>query len=145
MGPTPSQPSLLDECRWVPAYAVSSGILLTLAYLTVAMASPEGSLLALEEPENGLNRVVTERMMELFLETVRERGHQLLMTTHNEFWLDLVGPASVRVLTRDEHGTRINADPANLQRIIDEDLYLSEVMALGGPEGLLDPRRGDAT
>ena len=133
---------LFPNRTWVPASAMSSGLLLALAYFTVAMAAPEGSLLALEEPENGLNQVVTSQMMEKFLELVRERRHQLLMTTHNGFWLDYVGPQAVRVVTRDEYGSHVFADPDNFERIRDEGLYLSEVMNLGGPEQLLKKRRG---
>lgn len=128
-------------CRWVSAETMSSGLLLAMAYLTVALSSHEGSILALEEPENGLNQVITLDMMKRFLAIVKARHHQLLMTTHNGYWLDLAGPDRVRVITRDDNGSHIKADPRNFQRIRDEGLYLSEVMGLGGPEQLLVPRR----
>ncbi|MBM3956968.1 MAG: AAA family ATPase [Gemmatimonadetes bacterium] len=131
-----------EHVAWVSAEAMSSGVLLALAYLTVAMSSPPGSLLLLEEPENGLNRVITLRMMERFLEVVRQRQHQLIMTTHNEFWLDLVGPERIRVVTRDDAGTHVSADPDNMRALQEEGFMLSEAMALGGPERLIEKRRG---
>ncbi len=130
------------EPVWIPASQASSGLLLCLAYMTVALSSPPGSLLALEEPENGLNPTIATRMMESFLDLVRERDQQLIMTTHNPFWLDLVGPSRVRVVVRDEDGSHIRYDPGNFERIRDEGFYLSEIVNLGGPEQLLEKRRG---
>lgn len=126
---------------WIPAGQVSSGLLLCLAYMLVPLSSPPGSLLALEEPENGLNPTIATKMMESFLDLVRERDQQLIMTTHNPFWLDLVGPSRVRVVVRDEEGSHIRYDPGNFERIRDEGFYLSEIVNLGGPEQLLEKRR----
>lgn len=128
---------------WIPANQVSSGLLLCLAYMTIALSSPSGNLLVLEEPENGLNRTVATKMMESFLDLVRDRDQQLIMTTHNPFWLDVVGPQGVRVVVRDASGSHIRYDPANFERIRDEGFYLSEMMSLGGPEQLLEKRRAN--
>jgi len=139
----PTRDGLLAD-EWVPARAMSSGLLLAMAYLTTAMSSQPGSLLALEEPENGLNGQISHAMMEMFLEVVSERRHQLLMTTHNPFWLDLVPLEAVRVVTRDESGSHVSADAENLRRIREDGLHLSEVMGWGGPEQLLE-KRGDGS
>lgn len=126
---------------WIPAAQVSSGLLLCLAYMLVPLSTPPGSLIALEEPENGLNPTIATNMMESFLDLVRERDQQLIMTTHNPFWLDLVGPSRVRVVVRDEEGSHIRYEPGNFERIRDEGFYLSEIVNLGGPEQLLEERR----
>lgn len=140
---SPRRDRLIEGHEVVPASAMSSGLLLALAYFAVAIGNPVGSLLALEEPENGLNSMIALDMMERFLDVVSKREHQLLMTTHNAFWLDLVPEDAIRVVTRDEDGTHIHADPETARRIREEGLYLSEVMSLGGPEELLAKRRGN--
>jgi hypothetical protein len=133
--------TLFPTDPWVPAYSVSAGLLLAVAYLTVAYASPEGALLCLEEPENGLNEAIVLDMMRMLLAVVEERKLQLLMTTHNPYWLDLIGPRGVRVVTRNEAGTHVGQDEDNLRKILEEGIHLSEVMGLGGPDELLVPRR----
>jgi predicted ATPase len=126
----------------VPAKRASSGLLLALAYLSAAIAAPPGSLLFLEEPENGLNARITFQMIEKFLDVVRQRGLQLVMTTHNGWWLDLVPPESVRVITRDAAGAHIHNDAAEAIRAFRaQDIYPSEVMTMHGPAGLLRPPR----
>jgi energy-coupling factor transporter ATP-binding protein EcfA2 len=127
--------------KWVSAESMSSGLLLAAAYLTAAYAAPEGSLVVLEEPENGLNRILVRNMMERFLEVVQQRKQQLIMTTHNEFWLDYVGPDRIRVVTRDESGSHVWAASDNMRKLQEEGFALSEVMAVGGPEQLIEERR----
>jgi energy-coupling factor transporter ATP-binding protein EcfA2 len=118
---------------------VSSGLLLALAHFALIFAPDKGSLILLEEPENGMNARITFDMMKSFLAVIREREHQLIFTTHNEWWLDLVEPESIRVLTRDSDGAHIH-DPAKEQMkklLKDSDVYPSEIMSTLGPEGLL--------
>lgn len=123
----------------VPAAKASSGLLLALAHLALVHAMPEGAILLLEEPENGLNARITLDMMRMFLAAVRQRRQQLILTTHNPWWLDLVPADGIRVLTRDEHGSHIHVAPKErLRSMLDEqDLYPSEVVGTYGPEGLL--------
>jgi len=121
------------------AKKASSGLLLALAHLSLVYANPEGSLLLLEEPENGLNETIMLAMMRSFLDAVRSRDQQLIMTTHHAWWLDLVPHDSLRVVTRDEDGGHVEAPlPGEIRRIVEEkNLYPSEVMSMGGPESLL--------
>lgn len=123
----------------VPVVTASSGLLLALAHLALVYATPEGGLLLLEEPENGLNARITLEMIRTFLSAVRRRGQQVILSTHNAWWLDLVAPESIRVLTRDEAGAHIHVPPKErIQALLGEqDLYPSEVVGTYGPEGLL--------
>jgi len=123
----------------VPAERASSGLLLALAHLVLVHATPEAGLLLLEEPENGLNARITLDMIRAFLAAVRSRRQQVVLSTHNAWWLDLVAPESIRVLTRDEQGAHVHAPPKErLQALTAEhDLYPSEVVGTYGPEGLL--------
>ncbi len=125
---------------------VSSGLLLALVHLVASYALIDTPLVLLEEPENGLNRRIMLDMMRAILAAYRERGHQLVMTTHHGWWLDLVPPEAIRVLTRDETGGHVRSpDPSALRHALDElDLYPSEVMNTYGPEGLLHDLGGEA-
>jgi energy-coupling factor transporter ATP-binding protein EcfA2 len=126
----------------VPASDVSAGLLLALAHLAFLYASEEGALLLLEEPENGLNAKITFEVIKAFLGVVRERHQQLIFTTHNEWWLDLVPPESIRVLTRDAEGAHVHtpAKEAIRKLLEDSELYPSEIMSTYGPEGFLFAR-----
>ncbi len=132
----------------IAAADISAGLLLALAHFSLVYADEAGRLILLEEPENGLNARITLAMMREFLRLVQRRGKQLILTTHNAWWLDLVAPDSIRVMTRDEEGAHIHRpDPARLQALREEmDVYPSEVVSAHGPEGLLlpDPAASEA-
>lgn len=129
--------------RVLPVDAASSGLLLALAHLALAYADDDSRLFLLEEPENGLNAKITLDMMRSFIDAVRQRRRQIILTTHNPWWLDLVPRASIRVLTRDKvsaHIHRPNVD--ELDTLLAEiDAHPSELMDAYGPEGLLMKRR----
>ena len=123
----------------VPAENVSSGLLLALAHFALVMTTEEGGLIALEEPENGLNARVMLDMMRAFLKMIRKRGQQVILASHNGWWLDLLPPRAFRVLTRDERGGHVHRPGEQaLGRLLDQQgLYASEVFGTFGPEGLL--------
>lgn len=129
--------------RVLPVDAASSGLLLALAHLALAYADDDSRLFLLEEPENGLNAKITLDMMRSFLDAVRQRHRQIILTTHNPWWLDLVPRTSIRVLTRDKvsayvHRPNVDELDALLAEI---DAHPSELMDVYGPEGLLMKRR----
>lgn len=121
----------------VPASEASSGLLLALSHFALLHASAEDDLLLLEEPENGLNGEVTLEMMRAFLAVVRRRRQQLILTTHHPFWLDLVEPESIRLLTRDAEGAHVREVAAEIKAARENDVYASEIMGTYGPQGLL--------
>lgn len=126
--------------RWVPAAEVSSGLLLALAHLTLASSEPEGGCLLLEEPENGLNSGITFELIEELYRVVKERKLQLVLTTHNGWWLDVVAPESIRVTSRDVTGAHVRRPgPGAIRRLRErKQAYPSEIMGALGPEALLD-------
>lgn len=129
----------IAEDSWIWASNASAGLLLALAHLAHVHASPEGGLLLLEEPENGLNETIMLDMMRSLLAAVRSRGQQLILTTHQAWWLDIVPHDAIRITTRDQNGGHVQAPaPDEIRRIVEErNLYPSEVMSMHGPEGLL--------
>ena len=129
--------------RVLPVDAASSGLLLALAHLALAYADDDSRLFLLEEPENGLNAKITLDMMRSFLDAVRQRKRQIILTTHNPWWLDLVPRESIRVLTRDKVGAHVHRPNVDeLDALLAEiDAHPSELMDVYGPEGLLMNRR----
>jgi predicted ATPase len=129
----------LPDGNTASARKISSGLLLALAHLALVNATPKKSLILLEEPENGLNEAIMLDMMRAFLNAVRRRNQQLVMTTHHAWWLDLVPHDSIRVMMRDAQGSHVESPiPGQIQRIVEEkNIYPSEVMSLHGPLGLL--------
>jgi hypothetical protein len=123
----------------VPAENVSSGLLLALAHFALVMTTPEGGIVALEEPENGLNARVMLDMMRAFLRMSRMRRQQLILASHNGWWLDLLPTRSFRVLTRDATGGHVHRPMGDkLKSFLDEQgMYASELFGTFGPEGLL--------
>jgi len=131
-----------DASSEPPAIAAadsSAGLLLALAHFSLVYADEAGRLIELEEPENGLNARITLDMMREFLRVVQRRRRQLILTTHNAWWLDLVPAESIRVVTRDAEGAHIHQpDPARLQSLREQlDVYPSEIVSAHGPEALL--------
>lgn len=132
-------PSERKVREWVPAKHVSSGLLLALAHLALASVSNEGTLLLIEEPENGLNHQIMFSVVKLLCEITKSRRQQLVLTTHNGTWLDIVPIESVRVCTRDESGAHIRETDAARVRdsLKKEGVYASELFYAFGPEALI--------
>ncbi|MEK7990690.1 MAG: AAA family ATPase [Thiotrichaceae bacterium] len=88
----------------IDAHSMSDGTLRFLAILTALLTRPEGSLLVIEEIDNGLH----PSRMKLLIQAMREIGSQrkidILVTTHNPALLDGLEPEMmpfVQVVHRD--------------------------------------------
>ncbi|HQU43757.1 MAG: hypothetical protein B7Z73_12425 [Planctomycetia bacterium 21-64-5] len=87
----------------VPANLVSGGVLVTLAFLT--MAELNGDLLLIEEPENGLHPARLQGIVEMLRRVCDLRpDSQVLLTTHSPLLLDFVQPEQVRLFSRNKAG-----------------------------------------
>lgn len=88
-------------CResWVPdqepleidARSMSDGTLRFVAILTALMIRPRGSLLVIEEVDNGLHPSRARLLLEMLKKVATERGIDVLVTTHNVALLDALG------------------------------------------------------
>lgn len=88
-------------CResWVPGQApleidarsMSDGTLRFVAILTALMIRPRGSLLVIEEVDNGLHPSRARLLLEMLKKVATERGLDVLVTTHNVALLDALG------------------------------------------------------
>nr|VFJ85986.1 MAG: Predicted ATPase [Candidatus Kentron sp. LFY] len=101
-----------------PFYApqVSDGTLKVFAYLLLLEDPTPPPFLCIEEPENGLYHKLLETLAREFREhTRREGGAQILVTTHQPYFVDALDPEEVWVLEKGEDGfvtaRRASEDP----------------------------------
>lgn len=92
------------QTQIIDAHSMSDGTLRFLAILTALLTRPEGSLLAIEEVDNGLH----PSRMHLLVQAIRDIGSRrkldVLVTTHNPALLDNLPPEMmpfVQVVHRD--------------------------------------------
>ncbi|GIL05456.1 MAG: DNA recombination protein RecF [Betaproteobacteria bacterium] len=91
----------------VPARLVSEGTLRMLGLLAVASSKEPSTLIAFEEPENGIHprRI---RLLAEFLKTRAASGNtQFVVTTHSPLLPDLLPPESLYVCRRRDTGTAV--------------------------------------
>ena len=75
----------------VDARGMSDGTLRVLAILTALLVRPEGSLLVVEEVDNGLHPSRAKLLVEMLTEVAEQRSVDVLVTTHNPALLDALG------------------------------------------------------
>jgi predicted ATPase len=98
---------LMEDGVPVPARLVSEGTLRMLGLLAVASAKEPSTLIAFEEPENGIHprRI---RLLAEFLRTRTATGNtQFIVTTHSPLLPDLLPTDALFVCGRDSNGTAI--------------------------------------
>lgn len=83
----------------VDARGMSDGTLRFLAILTALLTRPKGSLLVIEEVDNGLHPSRAGMLLQMLKEVGHERGVDVLATTHNPALLDAMGPRMVPFIT----------------------------------------------
>ena len=128
------EPLLLD------ARGMSDGTLRFLAILTALLTRPEGSLIVIEEVDNGLHPSRAGLLLKMLKEIGKKRNIDILVTTHNPALMDELTPdfiPFVMVAYRDQ-------DTGESQLIpLDEIKNLPKLMASGSlgkitQEGLLE-------
>lgn len=83
----------------VDARGMSDGTLRFLAILTALLTRPAGSLLVVEEVDNGLHPSRANLMLEVLKTVGGQRGVDVLVTTHNPALLDAMGMEMVPFIT----------------------------------------------
>jgi predicted ATPase len=86
------------------ADSVSDGVILSLAFLAIAFAPRPPGVLLLEEPENGVHPAALKDIMKTLRGLSKDKGVQVVLTTHSPYLLDLVEPEDVRVFQKDSTG-----------------------------------------
>jgi predicted ATPase len=88
-----------SEPHTVDARGMSDGTLRFLAILTALMTRPRGSLLVIEEVDNGLHPSRAGLLLEMLREIGGQQGVDVLVTTHNPALLDAMGTEMVPYIT----------------------------------------------
>ncbi|EGW41782.1 SMC domain protein [Desulfosporosinus sp. OT] len=88
---------------------MSDGTLRFLGILTALLTRPSGSLIVIEEVDNGLHPSRAKLLLETMIEIGTERNIDILITTHNSALMDELGAEMIpfiQVVHRDaEDGT----------------------------------------
>ena len=94
--------------------SVSDGTIRLLALLVIALwSSKYSSLLAIEEPENGLHPHLSEHVVSVLREASVHR--QIIVSTHNPTFLDFLEPAEVLLCDKIDGFTRITSAADNTE------------------------------
>jgi predicted ATPase len=120
--------------RRIPARSLSDGTLRFLGELIALRTAPEGSLLLIEEIENGLHPTRTHLLVEAMEAAVEERGVQVLATSHSPLVLHAL---SERALHRTLLFGRPPDSEGTLVRPLSELPGFAEVVARRGIDQLL--------
>jgi len=83
--------SVGGEPTTIDARGMSDGTLRFLAILTALLTRPEGSLVLIEEVDNGLHPSRSSLLLSMLTEIGHERGVDVLVTTHNPALLNAAG------------------------------------------------------
>jgi hypothetical protein len=83
----------------VDARGMSDGTLRFLAILTALLTRPRGSLLVIEEVDNGLHPSRASMLLQMLKDVGADRGVDVLATTHNPALLDAMGSRMVPFIT----------------------------------------------
>lgn len=84
-----------NEKLIVDARGMSDGTLRFIGILTALLTRPKGSLIVIEEIDNGLHPSRAEILLDMLNEIGSERQIDILMTTHNPALLDELGPEMI--------------------------------------------------
>ncbi len=99
---------LINETGYVdPFYQqdMSDGTLKMLAYLLLLEDPEPPPLIGIEEPENGLHHQLLEPLaLEMKRYSERDRGPQIVITTHSPYFVDALTPQEVWVIEKGKDG-----------------------------------------
>lgn len=129
-----------QEGLTVDARGMSDGTLRFLAILTALLTRPEGSLLVVEEVDNGLHPSRASLLLRMLREVGARRRIDVVVTTHNPALLDKLDPELIPFITV------AHRDPASgysMLTLLEDIERLPKLLAAGSPgrlatEGLLE-------
>lgn len=129
-----------DEPPTVDARGMSDGTLRFLAILTALLTRPKNSLLVVEEVDNGLHPSRARLLLEVLQNFGKQRGVDVLVTTHNPALLDAMGSKMVPFITVTHRDPRTGA---SILTLMEEITQLPKLLAQGqigrlSSEGLIE-------
>ena len=90
-----------DKIKAINPQSASDGTVRLLTLMVIACwCAPTATLVAIEEPENGIHPHLSKQLVELFREASKQR--QFIITTHNPSFLDHLTPNEVLLCDKGE-------------------------------------------
>lgn len=122
-----------DEPQIIDARGMSDGTLRFLAILTALLTRPIGSLLVIEEIDNGLHPSRADLLIRVLSEIGSLRKVDVLVTTHNPAFLDRLGHKYTPFITVSHRDPLTGSSMLTLL----EDISMLPKMLASGPVGTL--------
>ena len=107
---------------------MSDGTLRFLAILTALLTRPEGSLLVVEEIDNGVHPSRSELLVRMLKDIGTKRNIDILITTHNPALLDLLGAGMLPFIVAAHRNGKTGASELTLLEDIEQ---LPKLLASG--------------
>jgi predicted ATPase len=117
-----------SKIETVDARGMSDGTLRFLAILTALLTRPSGSLLIIEEVDNGLHPSRSQLLLEVLKNIGLQRRVDVMVTTHNPALLDAMGTAMVPFITVAHRNARTGFSELTLLEDVDQ---LPKLLASG--------------
>ena len=131
-------PTARSESLTLSAESVSDGVMMSLAFLTLAFQPSPAKLLLIEEPENSVHHASLKDIIGTLKHLNDEKSVQVILTTHSPYLLDFVEMDEVRVFTKDDEGA------VHAQKLSDLDGAdeISDMFATGEKWSMLSEEHG---
>jgi predicted ATPase len=123
---------------------VSEGTLRVLALCAIAVNPWGGSLLAFEEPENGVHPRRLELIAQLLVSLALEQGRQVIVTSHSPLFCDAVlkyargRPADVGLFNVRRDGSATTVQPFDVTGPLFKDQEIAAALTSGTENGLFE-------
>lgn len=123
---------------------VSEGTLRVLALCAIAVNPWGGSLLAFEEPENGVHPRRLDLIAQLLLSLALEQGRQVVVTTHSPLFCDAVlrgartQPKAIGLFNVRREGLATVVRPFDVSGPLFKDQEIADALTAGTEDGLFE-------
>ena len=127
-----------------PAHVVSEGTLRVLALCAIALNPWAGSLLAIEEPENGVHPRRLDLVARLLMSLATDGERQVIVTTHSPLFCDAVlklappQPGSVGIFNVRRSGRATSVEPFDAAGSLIEDPEIAAMLTSQAERGLFE-------
>jgi predicted ATPase len=85
------------------AHLLSNGFLIALLHLMAVCSVPDGGILGIDEPENGLHPYAIRQLIDAFRERAEDHDLTVLLPTHSPFMLNEFMEEPNRVYVMDQN------------------------------------------
>ncbi len=83
---------------------VSDGQIVCLAFIALSCISARPNILLVEEPENWIHHASLKDIVDTLKQLSKDKGVQVILTTHSPYLLDHIEPKDVYVFSKDPEG-----------------------------------------